>query len=195
MWDQKYAIDDYVYGTEPNDFLRQQAQVIPNGKVLCLADGEGRNSVYLAGLGYDVTAVDSSAVGLEKAHKLAAAKGVTITTQVVDLADYDLGEDKWQGIVSIFCHLPPPLRKQVHANIGQALAADGVLLLEAYTPAQLQHGTGGPPVAAMMMQADELQQELTGMQVQTCEELEREIVEGIGHKGTGAVVQYIGNKA
>ena len=195
MWDQKYAIDDYVYGTEPNDFLRQQAQVIPNGKVLCLADGEGRNSVYLASLGYDVTAVDSSAVGLEKAHKLAAAKGVTITTQVVDLADYDLGEDKWQGIVSIFCHLPPPLRKQVHANIGRALAVDGVLLLEAYTPAQLQHGTGGPPVAAMMMQADELQQELTGMQVQACEELEREIVEGIGHKGTGAVVQYIGNKA
>ena len=195
MWDQRYATDDYVYGTEPNDFLRQQAQVIPQGKVLCLADGEGRNSVYLASLGYDVTAVDSSAVGLEKAQKLAAAKGVTITTEVVDLADYDLGEAKWQGIVSIFCHLPPPLRKKVHANIANALAADGVLMLEAYTPAQLQHGTGGPPVAAMMMQAEELQQELTGMQAQTCEELEREIIEGIGHKGTGAVVQYIGNKA
>ena len=195
MWDQRYAIDDYVYGTEPNDFLRQQAQVIPKGQVLCLADGEGRNSVYLASLGYDVTAVDSSAVGLAKAQTLAAAKGVTITTQVVDLADYDLGGDKWQGIVSIFCHLPPPLRKQVHANIANALATDGVLLLEAYTPAQLQHGTGGPPVAAMMMQSDELQQELIGMQVQSCAELEREIIEGVGHKGTGAVVQYIGNKA
>ena len=195
MWDQRYATDGYVYGTEPNDFLRQQAQAIPKGKVLCLADGEGRNSVYLAGLGYDVTAVDSSAVGLEKAQRLAAAKGVTITTEVVDLADYELGQDQWQGIVSIFCHLPPPLRKQVHTNIGNALVANGVLVLEAYTPAQLQHGTGGPPVAAMMMQAQELEQELTGIQTQTCEELEREIVEGIGHKGTGAVVQYIGIKA
>ena len=85
MWGQRYVTDGYVYGTEPNDFLRQQAQAIPKGKVLCLADGEGRNSVCLAGLGYDVTAVESSTVDLEKAQKLATAKGVTITTEVVTL--------------------------------------------------------------------------------------------------------------
>ena len=195
MWDQRYATDQYVYGTEANEFLQQHAARLPMGKVLCLADGEGRNSVYLASLGYDVTAVDSSAVGLAKAQKLATDKGVTITTQVVDLADYDLGENQWQGIVSIFCHLPPPLRKQVHNQLAGALAADGVVLLEAYTPAQLQHGTGGPPVAAMMMQAAELEQEISGLVIEKNQELEREIHEGQGHSGTGAVVQYIAVKS
>ena len=194
MWDQRYAVSDYVYGTEPNDFLRQQVQHIPTGKVLCLADGEGRNSVYLASLGYEVTAVDSSAVGLEKAHKLALERGVTITTEVADLADYDLGLNQWQGIVSIFCHLPPPLRKQIHANIAAALSTDGALLLEAYTPEQLKFATGGPPIAAMMMQAGELQKELSDLQIRLCTELQREVVEGAGHNGTGAVVQFIGIK-
>jgi SAM-dependent methyltransferase len=192
MWNQRYDTDAYVYGTEPNEFLKQQADKLPKGRILCLADGEGRNSVYLAGLGYDVTAVDSSDVGLAKAQKLAAEKGVTITTQVADLADYDLGQGQWQGIVSIFCHLPPPLRKKVHGNINAALVDGGVLLLEAYTPDQLQNGTGGPPNAAMMMTAAELPQELVGLQIDSCEELEREVVEGEGHSGTGAVVQLIG---
>ena len=192
MWNNRYDTEAYVYGTEPNEFLKQQADRLPQGKILCLADGEGRNSVYLASLGYDVTAVDSSDVGLAKAQKLAAEKGVTITTQVADLADYDLGKNQWQGIVSIFCHLPPPLRKQVHGNINAALADSGVLLLEAYTPEQLQHGTGGPPNAAMMMTAADLPTELAGLQIDSCNELEREVLEGEGHSGTGAVVQLIG---
>ncbi len=194
MWNNRYATDAYIYGTEPNEFLRQQANKLPKGKILCLADGEGRNSVYLAQLGYEVTAVDASEVGLAKAQKLAATKGVSITTEVVDLADYDMGQNQWQGIVSIFCHLPPPLRKQVHGQINAALIAGGVFLLEAYTPAQLEHGTGGPPVAAMMMTATELAQELDGLQIDHCEELERDVVEGVGHSGTGAVVQLLGHK-
>lgn len=192
MWNQRYDTDAYVYGTEPNEFLKQQADKLPKGKILCLADGEGRNSVYLASLGYEVTAVDASDVGLAKAQKLATEKGVTITTQVADLADYDMGQGQWQGIVSIFCHLPPPLRKQVHGNINAALAKGGVFLLEAYTPKQLQHGTGGPPNEAMMMTAAGLANELTGLQIQRCEELERDVSEGVGHSGTGAVVQLVG---
>ena len=194
MWNQRYNTDAYVYGTEPNEFLKQQVSKLPKGNILCLADGEGRNSVYLATLGYDVTAVDSSDVGLAKAEKLAAEKGVTITTQVADLADYDLGQGQWQGIVSIFCHLPPPLRKQVHSNINAALADGGVFLLEAYTPEQLQHGTGGPPNAAMMMTAAELPTELSGLHIDSCNELERQVLEGEGHSGTGAVVQLIGRQ-
>ena len=194
MWNQRYDTDAYVYGTEPNEFLKQQVGKLPTGKILCLADGEGRNSVYLATLGYEVTAVDSSDVGLAKAQKLAAEKGVTITTQVADLADYDLGQGQWQGIVSIFCHLPPPLRKQVHGNINAALVDGGVFLLEAYTPEQLQHGTGGPPNAAMMMTAAELPTELPGLHIDSCNELERQVLEGVGHSGTGAVVQLIGRQ-
>ena len=101
MWDQRYANKDYLFGTEPNEFLQDNVALLRSKKVLCLADGEGRNSVYLAGLGYDVTAVDSSKVGLEKAQQLAKAKGVTITTVHADLADYDLGTEQWLSLIHI----------------------------------------------------------------------------------------------
>jgi len=162
--------------------------------VLCLAEGEGRNAVHLAGLGYRVTAVDSSAAGLRKAERLARERGVTLECVHADLADYDLGTARWAGIVSIFAHLPPPLRRQVHAAIPRALRPGGILLLEAYTPAQLDHGTGGPPVAELMMDAASLRDELQGLVFEHLAECEREVVEGKGHRGTGAVVQAIARK-
>ena len=96
MWDQRYADPDYVYGTEPNDFLKETAEAhLPEGgSVLCLAEGEGRNGVFLAGLGFKVTGVDGSSVGLEKAQRLAKQRGVEIETIVSDLADFDLGEER-----------------------------------------------------------------------------------------------------
>ncbi|BAN69966.1 class I SAM-dependent methyltransferase [endosymbiont of unidentified scaly snail isolate Monju] len=194
MWDQRYSDDDYFYGTAPNDFLATNAGRIPNGPVLCLAEGEGRNAVHLAGLGYQVTAVDSSAAGLRKAERLARERGVTLECVHADLADYDLGTARWAGIVSIFAHLPPPLRRQVHAAIPRALRPGGILLLEAYTPAQLDHGTGGPPVAELMMDAASLRDELPGLVFDHLAECEREVVEGKGHRGTGAVVQAIARK-
>ncbi|HCH33821.1 MAG TPA: SAM-dependent methyltransferase [Oceanospirillaceae bacterium] len=192
MWDQRYASLDYVYGTQPNDFLRLNAARLPKSKILCLADGEGRNSVYLASLGYHVTAVDSSEVGLAKTQKLARQQGVSVATVHADLADYDLGQGQWTGIVSIFCHLPAPLRRQVHCNIPTALATGGVLLLEAYTPKQLEFKTGGPPNAALMMQSLELATELNPLRLDLNQEVVRDIHEGSGHYGEGAVVQVIG---
>ncbi len=194
MWDQRYSDDDYFYGTAPNDFLAANAGRIPHGPVLCLAEGEGRNAVHLAGLGYRVTAVDSSAAGLRKAERLARERGVTLECVHADLADYDLGTARWAGIVSIFAHLPPPLRRQVHAAIPRALRPGGILLLEAYTPAQLDHGTGGPPVAELMMDAASLREELQGLVFEHLAEREREVVEGKGHRGTGAVVQAIARR-
>ena len=192
MWDQRYASLDYVYGTQPNDFLRLNAARLPKSNILCLADGEGRNSVYLASLGYHVTAVDSSEVGLAKTQKLASEQGVSVTTVHADLADYDLGRGQWNGIVSIFCHLPVPLRRQVHSSIPTALAAGGVLLLEAYTPKQLEFKTGGPPNAALMMQSADLATELNPLYLNLNQEVVRDIHEGSGHHGKGAVVQVIG---
>ncbi|WP_443631622.1 class I SAM-dependent methyltransferase [Candidatus Njordibacter sp. Uisw_056] len=192
MWDQRYANKDYLFGTEPNEFLQDNVALLRSKKVLCLADGEGRNSVYLAGLGYDVTAVDSSKVGLEKAQQLAKAKGVTITTVHADLADYDLGTEQWNGIVSIFCHLPPQLRQELHKKIYPALITGGVLLLEAYTPKQLELKTGGPPVAALTMQSAQLITELIPLRLDLNQEMIRDVYEGSGHTGKGAVVQVIG---
>ena len=106
-WDKRYGDAEYAFGTEPNDFLRDEMGRIPSGgNVLCLADGEGRNGVYLAEQGYTVCSVDLSKVGLEKANRLAVQRGVSIETVVADLAEYAVGEARWDGIVSIFCRPP-----------------------------------------------------------------------------------------
>lgn len=193
-WNERFAREAYIYGTEPNGFLRQQAHRIPEGRVLLLGEGEGRNAVYLAQLGYEVVAVDASSVGLAKAQALADARGVRIETQVADLADYDLGQNQWQGIVSIFCHLPSSLRQEVHARIGPSLAHQGCLVLEGYTPEQLRHGTGGPPSTDLLYHPQMLRDDFSDLSIHHLEALEREVIEGVGHTGLGAVVQLIASK-
>ncbi|MPQ75820.1 cyclopropane-fatty-acyl-phospholipid synthase family protein [Hydrogenovibrio sp. JE_KL2] len=194
MWDDRYAVDEYVYGTSPNTFLAEHYQQLPKGKVLCLAEGEGRNAVFLAEQGYDVTAVDNSAVGLEKAQKLAQQRGVAIETVVADLAHFDLGQSKWDGIVSIFCHLPPAMRQGVHAQIANALKPNGIFLLEAYCPKQLEYKTGGPQVVEMTVSLENLENEIQGLDCLMMHETERDVSEGTFHSGLGAVVQLIAKR-
>lgn len=194
MWDERYGVEGYVYGTEPNGFLLARAGVLPLGKVLCLGEGEGRNAVWLAEQGHAVTAVDASAVGLRKARALAAGRGVRVTTVHVDLAYYRIEAESWDGIVSIFCHLPAALRAEVHRGCVEGLRPGGILLLEAYTPSQVGRGTGGPPTAALMMDAQSLRAELAGLELLELTEREREIHEGALHNGVGAVVELVGRK-
>lgn len=194
MWDQRYNIDEYVYGKEPNDFLRQSIKHIPQGDLLCLAEGEGRNAVFLAQHGGNVTAVDASAIGLAKAHRLAVERGVSLTTQIADLAQFQLDEDRWDGIISIFAHLPPPVRRALHKQVVQSLRPGGIFLLEAYTPQQLLHNTGGPPNAELLMDLASLQQELQGLRFLHAQECVRDIHEGLFHNGLSAVVQIIAQR-
>ena len=190
MWNDRYgAGEGYVYGTEPNEFLASVVGELPAGDVLCLADGEGRNGVYLASLGHNVTSVDFSEAGVAKADQLAAERGVSLTTVVADLGEFDLGEQRWDLIVSVFAHTPPPVRKRVHGQIAAALRPGGMFVLEAYTPDQVGRGTGGPPVPELTMTLDGLRSELEGLSILTGEELVRSVVEGPGHTGDGAVVQ------
>lgn len=162
--------------------------------MLCLADGEGRNSVYLASTGRRVSSVDLSEAGVAKTRRLARARGVTVDAVVADLASFDLGHDRWDGIVSIFAHLQAPVRVDLHQRVVTALRPGGVLLLEAYTPDQVGRGTGGPPVPELTMTAAGLRDELQGPDVIRCVEVEREVVEGVGHTGTGSVVQMVARK-
>ncbi len=194
MWNERYSAEEYAYGTSPNKFLEANFSSIPKGKVLSLAEGEGRNAVFLAKQGYSVTAVDSSLVGLNKARKLAEENGVVIEFIQADLADYDLGENQWDGIVSIFCPLPSSIRKQLHKKVAAGLKPNGVFLLEAYTPEQLKHGTGGGNSVDVMQSKETLSLELAGLKFQHLIELERDIIEGIYHTGIGAVVQAIASK-
>ena len=194
MWDEKYSAEHYVYGKEPNRFLAEHAAELPPGDVLCLAEGEGRNAVYLAGLGFSVTALDRSPVGMDKAKRLSAEKGVEIETICADLADFDLGTARWDAIVSIFGHVPPDVRHEVYGSVHEALKPGGVLLLEAYTPDQLGRGTGGPRTADLLLTADLLRAEIPGLEFLYIEELEREVIEGTGHTGLASVVQLIARK-
>jgi D-arabinose 1-dehydrogenase-like Zn-dependent alcohol dehydrogenase len=184
-----------VYGKEPNDFLRAHFSHIPKGRVLFLAEGEGRNAVFLAKqAGYEVTAMDSSEVGMKKAQDMAEKEGVNLQTVVADLNDFDLGDEQWDGIVSIFCHLPPPLRSKVHAGIVRGLKKGGVLLSESYTPKQLKYKTGGPKSEELLVDKESIQKELAGLRFDHLKETVREVNEGQLHFGKGAVVQVIATK-
>ena len=194
MWDERYGSEEYAYGTTPNEFLVEKVSCIPKGEVLSLAEGEGRNAVFLAKQGYSVTAVDASLVGLNKARKLAEENGVAIEFIHADLADYDLGENKWDGIVSIFCPLPSSLRKELYKKVLAGLKRNGVFLLEAYTPDQLRHGTGGGNSADVMQSAETVSLELAGLKFKHLIELERDVREGVYHTGLGSVVQAVATK-
>lgn len=195
LWDERYSEPGYAYGSEPNDFLRQAAGDIGGeGHALCLAEGQGRNAVFLAELGWDVTAVDESAVGLETARALAREKGVHIHTITTDLARYPIEPATWDLVVLVFAHLPPKLRRRVHAAVVDGLRPGGRVILEAYTPEQIGRGTGGPPDEPMLMTADLLREEFAGLEFLHLEEVVRDVVEGKYHTGEGAVVQMLARK-
>jgi SAM-dependent methyltransferase len=194
MWDERFDTPEYIYGTQPNDFLVSVANEIPPSKVLCLADGEGRNGVYLASLGYEVLAVDQSAVGLAKAQKLAIAKQVSITTIQANLADFVIEPEAWDGIVSIYCHLPSSLRNKVYQQIIRGLKPNGVFIFEGFAPEQLQYNTGGPKDLDLLPKLVTLQEELGSLNWEISQDIERELWEGRYHNGKAAVIQMLGRK-
>ncbi len=194
-WDLRYAEPGWAFGTEPNDFLRAQAaRLAPASRVLCVAEGEGRNAVFLAGLGHQVHAVDAARIGLEKAEALARERGVTITTEVADLTDYRITPESYDAIVSIFAHLPAEARLRLHPRLVTALSPGGLLILEGYTPAQLRAGTGGPEAPSKFFTRGMLSRELTGLEWLLAQETEREVIEGRYHTGRAFVVQMVGVK-
>ena len=162
FWDERYGGAEYMYGEEPNELLVQHAAELPRGRVLLLGEGEGRNAVYLAGLGYEVTALDQSEVGLAKARDLSARRGVVIQTVAADLAEYDLGTG-WSAIVGVWCHLPSAIRQRVHAAVPGALIPGGAYFTVSYTPDQIPLGTGGPKDPDMLVTASDLERELPGL--------------------------------
>jgi SAM-dependent methyltransferase len=195
FWDVRYAEPDYAYGSEPNDFLAGVAdQLPPRGHVLCLADGQGRNGVFLAARGHHVTAMDQSAVGLARARALAAERDVTIETVVADLATFPIAPDAWDAIVSIFVHLPPDLRAHVARGVVRGLRPGGMVVLEVYSPRQLAHDTGGPKEPDRFATLTQLQEAHAGFEWLIARELERDVIEGRYHTGAAWVIQLLGRK-
>lgn len=190
FWNSRYQGSEYAYGTSPNDYLVTQMALIPKGgRVLCLADGEGRNSVFLAENGFQVTAVELSSEGIEKAKRLASQRGVTVTFVEADVNAVEIKPAAWDGIVSIFLHLPRKLRQALHQRIYAALAPGGVYIYEAYTLDQLGKGTGGPKEPQVLAAPQEVLEDFPQERVHHFFAGERSIYEGPLHSGAGAIAQ------
>jgi hypothetical protein len=194
MWEKRYDVDHFVFGVEPSDFLRDNVSMIPIGDVLCLAEGEGRNAVFLAGTGRRVSSVDLTEISVTKTLRLAAERGVEVDARVGDLSTHDLGRERWNSVVSIFAHMPPIICAGLHHQVVEAMRPDGIFLLEAYTPDQIGRGTGGPQSVEMTMSLIDLEEELAPLEFLHAVETERVVTEGPGYSGIASVVQVIARK-
>lgn len=191
-WDERYAGTEWLFGTLPNDWLAHCAsQLSPNSRLLSIGEGEGRNAVWLATQGHSVHALDASEVGLAKTNQWAKQNGVTVQTQALDLAEWEPQTQGYHAIVSIFCHLPPELRRETHRKVVDALAPRGWFILEAYAPSQLGRGTGGPSRPDMLYDLDDLRKDVAGLEIITLQAVERNISEGSAHNGISSVVQLL----
>ena len=195
-WDQRYASDEYHYGVEPNAFLvREARRIAPGAHVLAVADGEGRNGVFLAGRGARVHAVDGSAVGIAKAKRLAADRGVTLTHEQVDLLTWDWPVAAYDAVVAIFVQfVDPEDRPAFFANMKRVLKPGGVLLLEGYGPGQLAYGTGGPRYAEQLYTQEMLRQAFADMRIEVLSAYDAVIEEGTAHSGMSALVDLVAIK-
>jgi cyclopropane fatty-acyl-phospholipid synthase-like methyltransferase len=192
FWNSRYAEAGFAYGTEPNAFLVTQKNLLkPGMKALAVADGEGRNGVWLAQQGLDVLSVDASDVGQRKTRELAADRGVTIHTEQADLTRWAWPESRFDLVVSIYVHFPPEVRARMHRAMFNALKPGGLLILEAFTPKQLQYKSGGPPVLEMLYTADMLRIDFAGAEIRQAEECVTDLEEGKYHRGPGAVVRLV----
>lgn len=197
FWNSRYAKvgDGFFYGTGPNTFLAASVAALPpGGTVLCIADGEGRNSVWLAKRGFRVSAIDVAEEGVAKARALAAREGVTVDASVADVTRFDYGTARYDAVVSIFLHLPAKARRATHRRIVEALKPGGVFLYEAYGPEQLSYGTGGPPEQALLHSLDDVLADFEGCTIEHEFSGVRTVEEGHAHHGEGHVVQVIARR-
>ena len=181
MWNDRYRGDVYVCGTRPSDFLYRGSNFVKGNKVLCLGGDEGRNAVYLAREGFDVSTVNASPLALEQAERLADQSYVDINTQVADLSQYVISPKRWSGIVSIFCHLPSTVRASVHRKVVAGLKPGGIFIMEACR-------------SELLASLSQIKQELAGLEFLHIKEIVRDVDEGTFQKKNADLVQLVARK-
>lgn len=196
IWNERYAGDDYHFGTEPNAFLAsQQGLLKPGMSCLAVADGEGRNGVWLAQQGLEVLSVDASPVAQEKAKRLAEQRGVKVAFEQADLMQWQWGEDRFDLVVAIFIQFAPPgMRERMFADIKRCLKPCGLLLLQGYTPRQLEYKTGGPSQVENLYTGEMLREAFADMDILQLREHDDFISEGTGHCGKSALIDLVARK-
>ena len=193
FWNERYSTESFAYGVEPNDYLKQFS-FATNSRILCLAEGEGRNGVFLALNGHDVECIDYSEKAIAKTHQLAEMNNVSLKTRCLDLFELDLPDNTWDGIVIIFGHFPEELRKKVHQQLYRALKSNGRLIIEAYSKEQIHRNSGGPRSTDLLYSREELLKDFADFVNFEINELDREVNEGIFHNGMASIIRFVGIK-
>lgn len=195
-WDGRYAGADYLFGTDPNRFLAACSHLLHEGdRALCIADGEGRNSVWLAGQGLEVDAFDVSPVGVAKARRLAESRGVTVRFEVASTESWNWPTDAYDVVAAIFIQFAPQeMRRRIFSRVARALRPGGLLLLEGYRTEQLAYGTGGPPVADQMYSEGQLRDELSALSIERMESYDAVVDEGLAHAGLSALIDVVARR-
>lgn len=194
-WNERFKSDNYVYGTEPNVFLKDiQSAVLTSGKVLSIAEGEGRNAVFLAKQGLEVTAWDYADTGLQKVKKLADEQGVRVDTEWVDLAQAEWQQDLWDGIVCIYGHFPKAVREATLSGVKTAVKPGGYFVAEVYSPYQIPYGSGGPKNPDFLYQPEEFLEAFSDWRIVHFFMGEVTRHEGDLHNGLAHVIQFVGRK-
>lgn len=194
FWNERYAEADYAYGCEPNTFLKENISKLPNGKILFPAEGEGRNAVFAAQLGYNVSAFDTSEEGQKKAIKLAQNSKTSIDYKVGFLEDLNYSENEFDAIVLIYAHVPDNVRKEFHHKLLSLLKTNGIIIFEAFSKEQLKYNSGGPKEIKMLFSEEEVKEEFLNLKFSIIETTETELKEGKYHIGKANVVRFIATK-
>jgi SAM-dependent methyltransferase len=195
-WNKRFSVDEYIFGKGPNQFLASQRGLFrPGMRALCVSDGEGRNSVWLASLGLDVTAFDFSPVGVEKARSLAREAGVRVDHRLSDIFRWEWTPGAYDVVAVIFAQfMGAAARAPLFAGMQETLAPGGLLVMQGYTPKQLQYATGGPKELENFYTADLLRESFGAMEILHLAEHEDEVDEGNAHRGMSALVDMVARR-
>jgi len=198
-WDERYSTEEFAYGEEPNNYLKEQIQKLPAGTILFPAEGEGRNAVFAARLGWTVSAFDISMEGRNKALRLAEAHNVTVDYQVGELQDLHYAAGQFDAIALIYAHFPAEIKSVYHQTLDHYLRHGGWIIFEAFSKKHLDYiarneHVGGPKDLAMLFSLEEIKSDFANYDIIELTEMEIELNEGLFHNGTGSVIRFVGRK-
>ena len=194
FWNNRYAEKDFAYGTEPNDFLKDELEKLPAGKILFVCEGEGRNAVFAAKQNWIVEAFDLSKEGKRKASLLAKQNNVSINYQIANASKIEYSENSFHVVVLIYAHFPETIRKSVHERIVSWLKPGGIVVLEAFNPNQLNNTSGGPKDLTMLYTKEIMTDDFKNLMVQQISTETIELNEGKYHIGKADVIRFVGKK-
>ncbi|MDR6760065.1 2-polyprenyl-3-methyl-5-hydroxy-6-metoxy-1,4-benzoquinol methylase [Flavobacterium sp. 2755] len=198
-WDDRYSSEEFAYGEDPNNYLKEQLEKLNPGAILFPAEGEGRNAIFAAKSGWKVSAFDISEEGKNKALKLAEANNVSIDYQVGELETLDFHEDQFDAIALIYAHFPAEIKSAIHKQLDKLLRKNGIIIFEAFSKKHLEYlavneKVGGPKDIESLFSIEEIKSDFLNYEIIELEEKEIELNEGIFHNGKGSVIRFIGRK-